>query len=435
MNADRFFYIENFGCQMNVHDSEMLAALLCSEGWTQTSDLQTAEAIILNTCSVREKAEQKVFSRFGVLKQVKSDRPGVRFVLAGCMAKAWGRNLFKRIPTLDIAVGPGRLDRIPEYLRMPEWRYPIVDIDESGEVFCLPQELIQNPGRTTAWVTVMEGCDNFCTYCIVPYVRGRERSRNDQDIVREVGTLVSRGVREVTLLGQNVNSYTGSKNGFPELLRKVHDIDGLVRIRFTTSHPKDMSDDLIETVAELPKVCEYLHFPVQSGSSDILKRMNRGYTREMYLDRVALIKRLVSGVALSSDFMVGFPGETEHDHRESISLLESVQYDNIFIFMYNPRSGTRAADLEDTVPFPVKTARLEQLLRVQRGISMERNNALIGSVVEVLAEGPAKRGQDIWTGRNRQNRVVNFTGQAAIGSLCPVMIESVSPNCLYGRSI
>jgi tRNA-2-methylthio-N6-dimethylallyladenosine synthase len=420
---------------MNVHDSEMLSALLRSEGWAFTADLQNAEVIILNTCSVREKAEQKVFSRFGVLKQLKHENPGVRFVLAGCMAKAWGRNLFKRIPTLDIAVGPGRLNRIPEYLRMPEWKYPLIDIDESSEVFCLPPDMMDNPGRTTAWVTVMEGCDNFCTYCIVPYVRGRERSRNEQDIVREVEILAGRGVREITLLGQNVNSYSGSKNGFPELLRKVHDIDGLLRIRFTTSHPKDMSDDLIETVAALPKVCEYLHFPVQSGSSDILKRMNRGYNREMYLDRVAVIKRLVSGVALSSDFMVGFPGETECDHRESVLLVESVGYDNIFIFMYNPRPGTRAADLEDTVPFSVKTARLEELLHVQRRISMERNNALIGSVVEVLAEGPAKRGQGIWTGRNRQNRVVNFTGQAAVGSLCSVVIESASPNCLYGRSI
>ena len=427
------FYIENFGCQMNVHDSEMLSALLHSKGWTQTSDYMSADAIILNTCSVREKAEQKVFSRFGILKQAKDSRPEVKLVLVGCMARAWGKKLFKRIPYLDIAVGPGRLHQLPEFLSTRTWHRPQIDIDDSAYVFSLSPELIDNPGLTMAWVTIMEGCDNFCSYCIVPYVRGRERSREDTEIVKEIEILVDKGVREITLLGQNVNSYTGSKDGFPGLLKKIHDIDGLFRIRFTTSHPKDMSDQLIETVAELPKVCEYLHFPAQSGSNEILRRMNRGYTREMYLDRVAIIKQLVPNVALSADFMVGFPGETEQDYLETVLLVESVRYDNIFIFNYNPRPGTRAAELADDVPLSEKTRRLENLLELQRQISMERNSALIGSVVEVLVEGDAKRGGDLKMGRNRQNRVVNFTGDVEPGNLCLVTIESSSPNCLYGR--
>lgn len=427
------FYIENFGCQMNVHDSEMLAALLNSEGWTQTSDFMLADAVILNTCSVREKAEQKVFSRFGILKQAKDSRPEVKLVLVGCMARAWGKKLFKRIPYLDIVLGPGRLHRLPECLSRPTWQRPQIDIDDSAYVFSLSPELVDNPAQTMAWVTIMEGCDNFCSYCIVPYVRGRERSREDTEIIKEIEILVSKGVKEITLLGQNVNSYTGSKDGFPELLRKIHDIDGLLRIRFTTSHPKDMSDQLIETVAELPKVCEYLHFPAQSGSNEMLRLMNRGYTREMYLDRVALINHLVPNVALSSDFMVGFPGETEQDFQDTVSLVESVRYDNIFIFNYNPRPGTRAAELADDVSLSEKTRRLEDLLNLQRQISMERNSALIGSVVEVLVEGDAKRGGDLKMGRSRQNRVVNFTGDVKAGDLCWVMIESASPNCLYGH--
>lgn len=432
MLKPKCFYIENFGCQMNVHDSEMLAALLKADGWSVVSNPESADVIILNTCSVRDKAEQKVFSRFGILKEVKNSRPDTCFVLAGCMARAWGKTVLKRMPFIDLVVGPGMLHKIPEYLEFPRPSHPVVQIDSSDTVFSVDPELVDIQNRYSAWVTIMEGCDNYCSYCIVPYVRGKERSRPENEILNEVTALVKKGAREITLLGQNVNSYNGSANGFPELLRKIHEIPGLLRIRFTTSHPKDMSDCLIGTVAELPKVCEYLHFPVQSGSNRILERMNRGYTRENYLNRVSLIKRLMPNVALSSDFMVGFPGETEDDHRDSVNLVESVKYDNIFIFIYNPRKKTRAAGFDDDIPLEVKTQRLEDLLKRQRRISMERNRDLIGSTVEVLVEGPAKRGENLMTGRSRQNRVVNFTGAVKSGELCYVMIESVSPNCLYG---
>lgn len=435
MAFDQRFYIENFGCQMNVHDSEMLAALLETEGWIHVSDYRQADVIILNTCSVRDKAEQKVFSRFGVLKEQKSIRSGVRFVLAGCMAKAWGRKLLRRVPYLDLVVGPGMLGKIPEYLRMPLRHYPIVDVNDPDAVFTLSPDRITNPQKHSAWVTIMEGCDNFCSYCIVPFVRGRERSRSEQEIVSEISALVGKGVREVTLLGQNVNSYAGSPDGFPGLLRKVNDVEGLLRIRFTTSHPKDMSDVLIETLAELPKVCEYLHFPVQSGSTTVLRRMKRGYTRENYLNRIDFIRRLIPDVALSSDFIVGFPGETEQDHQDSVSLIESIGYDNIFIFNYNVRSGTQAADYPDDVPFEVKVRRLEDLLQRQRRISLMKNQEMIGTEIEVLADGPAKRGGALWTGRSRHNRVVNFTGIVRGGELFRVLIESASPNCLYGRVV
>ncbi|MBN1297612.1 tRNA (N6-isopentenyl adenosine(37)-C2)-methylthiotransferase MiaB [bacterium] len=433
MGDDRSFYIENFGCQMNVHDSEQLAVLLKHDGWIPVMEPDGAAVIILNTCSVREKAEQKVFSRLGRLRELRNGRSPVRFVIAGCMARAWGRKLLKRLPFVDLVVGPGMLSQIPTYLRkLDGGSRPIVDIRDPESVFCVPSNWIENPGIHSAWVTIMEGCDNFCSYCIVPYVRGRERFRDSEQIIEEIGALVAHGVREVTLLGQNVNSYRSRNAGFPELLRQIQAIDGLVRIRFTTSHPKDMSDELIQTVAECSKLCEYMHFPVQSGSSRILARMNRGYTREEYLGRVDRMKALIPDVALSSDFIVGFPGETEEDHRESVSLLEAVAYDNIFIFNYSVRTGTRAAEFPDTVPPDVKVRRLEDLLQRQRRIAMDRNQALIGETVDVLVDGSAKRGNGMWTGRTRQNRVVNFSGQARPGTLVPVRIESASPNCLYG---
>lgn len=419
---------------MNVHDSEKLAGLMADQQWEKVEIPEDATVIILNTCSVREKAEQKVFSRFGRLRELRSINRDVKFVLTGCMARAWGKKLIKRVPYLDLVTGPGVFHRIPEYLSQLENRkVPIVDVRDADSVFSLPPELVENPGGHNAWVTIMEGCDNFCAYCIVPYVRGRERSRDEAGIFTEVTQLASRGVKEVTLLGQNVNSYNGSTGGFPQLLRKLHEIPGVSRIRFTTSHPKDMSDELIDTIAEYPKLCEYLHFPVQSGSSRILTRMNRGYTREDYLDRVDRMKAMIPDVALSSDFIVGYPGETEEDHQQSVSLLEYVEYDNIFIFNYNIRKGTRAAQLPDNVPQEVKVRRLEDLLQRQRRISMSRNQELIGTEVEVLVDGPAKRGGGLLTGRTRRNRVVNFAGKVEVGELCHVLIESSSPNCLYGR--
>ncbi len=436
MVKKRRFYIETFGCQMNVHDSEMLADILCMSHFVPVDSPEQADIVILNTCSVRAKAEQKVFSRFGVLRSLKQGNENLCFVLAGCMAKAWGAKLFHRVPGLDMIIGPGALQNLPGYLdEIVSEPRPVMDLSQSDDVFQVPSEHRRIADAHHAWVTIMEGCNNFCSYCIVPYVRGPEKSRAGVEIVDEVEHLSRHGVREITLLGQNVNSYQGLSDGFPGLLRRLNDIPGLYRIRFTTSHPKDMSPALITAVAELPKVCEFLHFPVQSGSTKILQKMNRGYTREDYLRKVELIKKTIPDVALSSDIIVGFPGETEQDFLETVSLVREVEFENLFLFNYSIRSGTRAAELDDDVPDRTKNERLELLLEMHRAYSLKRNSDLIGCHVEVLVDGSAKRGGIKWKGRTRHNRVVNFEGMGVPGQLQDVYIESVSPNCLYGTAL
>ncbi len=421
---------------MNVHDSEKLTGLLLSLDWEQVSDPEAARIIILNTCSVREKAEQKVFSRLGRLAPLKKQQPDLKIVLAGCMAKAWGRKLFKRNAAIDLVLGPGVLHRLPEYIAdINAGKSKLVDVSETNAIFSLPPDLIPETSRISAWVTVMEGCNNFCSYCIVPFVRGRERSRPAADIVAEVKFLASRGVREVTLLGQNVNSYTGDPGGFPALLEKLQRVEGILRIRFTTSHPKDMSDRLIDAVAALPKVCNYLHFPIQSGSNRILRKMRRGYTREHYLERVERIRNTIPEVALSSDFIVGFPGETADDFAQTLEVLQSVRYENIFAFNYSVRAGTAAEKIPDTVPLNMKTRRLIKLIDMERAICLEINQNRIGTVQQVLVDGPAKRGGNKFTGRTTQNRIINFDGPAIPGTLQDVIVESASPNCLYGRLV
>ncbi len=421
---------------MNVHDSEKLAGLLESKGWISADSIDVTDVVILNTCSVRQKAEQKVLSRLGRLRLMKLANPHLKFVLAGCMAKAWGNKLFGQVPYLDVVVGPGAFTRVPELLEEAfTTGNQLLDVSERDDVFTLPAGKIRNESQFHAWVTVMEGCNNFCAYCIVPYVRGRERSRPGNEIVAEVRTQVAQGIREITLLGQNVNSYRSERGDFPELLRDLDPIEGLERIRFTTSHPKDMSDALIHAVADLPKVCDYLHFPAQSGSSHILERMKRGYTRETYLERVNAIKQCIPDVALSTDIIIGYPGETDEDFQETLSLIREVEYENAFIFNYSIREGTEAADLVDDVPIRTKAARFQLLLREARGIIMRKNQCLIGESVEVLVEGAAKRGGGKLMGRTRHNRVVNFSGTAIQGTLTMVRVESASPNCLYGYQI
>ncbi len=425
---------------MNVHDSEKLEDLLRQYGGEVTRDESTADVIVLNTCAVRAKAEQKVYSRLGRLSHLKQKRPDLKLVIAGCMAQAWGSRILERAPYVDVIVGPGSLFRIPEILREMHGEeatdpQPVVEVVEPSAFLDVEPRHIGKPRTHHAWITVMEGCDNFCSYCVVPYVRGRERSRREIDIIEEIEHLVTLGVREITLLGQNVNSYRGENGSFANLLRMLDSITGLLRIRFTTSHPKDVSQELIAAIAELPKVCEYLHFPAQSGSDTVLTRMKRGYSRADYIDKVASIRDRIPGIAMSSDFIVGFPGETEADFEETLDLVNRVQYDSIFAFHYSVRPMTAAARFPDDVTHADKLARLERLITLQRSISLALNSQSIGSVVEVLVEGTARRGEGKLTGRTRQNRIVNFTGDAQISSLQPVRIESVSPNCLYGTSV
>ena len=437
MIEKRFFYIETFGCQMNVHDSEKIHATLVEHGWIPAESPREADVVILNTCAVREKAEQKVFSRIGRIAIMQEKNPKIHIVIAGCMAQAWGKRLFKRAPKIDVVTGPGAIERLPgilESLMTQPQKY--LDIKQQPGIFTVHPELIPLEKPHSAWLTVMEGCNNFCAYCIVPYVRGREQSREAGSIIEEVKRYVERGVKEITLLGQNVNSYKGGSGGFPELLFLVNQIDGLHRIRFTTSHPKDMSDELIHAVAELEKVCEFIHFPAQSGSNRILEKMERGYSREHYLQRIQKIRENINTVSLSSDFIIGYPGESEEDYQETINLVKTIKFDNVFAFNYSIRSGTKAADLPDDVPKLVKTRRLKALIDLQQQITLEKNQSWIGQIVEVLVEGQEKRGGGKITGRTRLNRIVNFEGSDSFpGSLVQVFIESASPNCLYGKAV
>ncbi|MBN1355548.1 tRNA (N6-isopentenyl adenosine(37)-C2)-methylthiotransferase MiaB [bacterium] len=435
MSAAAKFYIETFGCQMNVHDSEKLEGHLVGHGWCKSADPELSDVIILNTCSVREKAEHKVLSRVGRLHRIRRRNPGLCIVLAGCMAQAWGTRLFDSAVPVDMVLGPGAMVRLPDYYtRFLRNRDPVADTSEPEAIFPLDTRLLPLPRHHFTYLTIMEGCDNYCSYCIVPHVRGRERSKPADQIMMEIGQLVKRGVREITLLGQNVNSYRGCPGGFPELLARIDSIPDLLRIRFTTSHPKDISPALVDAVSCLPRVCEYIHFPAQSGSTPVLTRMNRGYSREDYLEKVALIRDRIPGVALSSDMIVGFPGETDADYDRTISLIRQVRFDNVFAFKYCTRPGTSAAELVDDVPGGVKSDRLSGLIDIQRGISLQINREWIGRTAEVLIDGPDRRGGKL-TGRTRQNRIVNLQGECGRGELIPVRIEGASPNCLYGVQV
>jgi tRNA-2-methylthio-N6-dimethylallyladenosine synthase len=419
---------------MNVHDSEKMTARLKQSGWENVDAPENADAIVLHTCAVRVKAEQKVFSRIGRLSRLKKTNPDLKLVLTGCMAPAWGSQLFDRSPSLDLVVGPGAIQNIEILLeRSMRSDIPLIEIAESDDIFTVNPLTLQSNSPHQAWVTIMEGCDNYCSYCIVPFVRGRERSRPAKEILEEVRILVSKGICEVTLLGQNVNSYSGHSDGFRGLLRDLQEITSLMRIRFTTSHPKDINNHLIEEMSKLSKICEYLHFPAQSGSTKILQQMNRKYSKEEYLAKVRMIRSYIPNIALSSDFIIGFPGETDVDFQETFDLVNTIRFDNIFAFKYSVRPRTAASELHDDVPEEVKSARLSRLIETQRHISLQNNTLQIGETVEVLIEGKAKRGFDKLTGRTRQNRIVNFLGSGKPGSLVQVVIDSASPNCLYGR--
>lgn len=396
---------------------------------------EEADAIVLHTCAVRSKAEQKVFSRIGRLSYLKKRNPNLKIVLTGCMAPIWGSQILVRSPSLDLVVGPGSIQKLEVLLdRSFESDSPCIDISESNEFLSIDGAHLNPSSPFQAWVTVMEGCDNFCSYCIVPFARGSERSRPASEIMEEIDVLVKKDIREVTLLGQNVNSYTGHPEGFPGLLQEIQTIAGILRIRFTTSHPKDITEKLIKTMSRLDKVCEYLHFPAQSGSTGILTRMNRKYTREDYLNKVDMIRSYIPDIALSSDFIVGFPGESDTDFEETIDLVNKIRFDNIFAFKYSIRPKTEAAKMPDDVPETKKSDRLNRLIALQRDISMQINSSQVGKTVEVLVEGDAKRGSGKSTGRTRHNRIVNFSGLSCPGDLVKVMIQSASPNCLYGDS-
>jgi tRNA-2-methylthio-N6-dimethylallyladenosine synthase len=430
------FHIITFGCQMNEHDSERMTGILEEQGCMAASGAEHADMIILNTCSIREKAEQKFYSELGRLKKLKDDRPGLKIAVAGCIAQQEGAKILSRAPYVDMVFGPSDLSRLPEMIeKTRSWSAPLIDIAGDPEYHRKRIPTIRTD-RLKAWVSIMYGCDNFCTYCVVPYLRGRERSRLPLDIVGEVSELARNGYKEVTLLGQNVNSYGKGLEGdanFPSLLNLIDNVSDIERVRFVTSHPRDLSDGLITALRDLPKVCESLHLPVQSGSDEILHAMNRRYTRKEYLDKVKRLREAVPHVTLTTDIIVGFPGEQERDFEMTMGLLEEVQYDGIFAFKYSKRPGTAALKLNDHLPDEIKEGRLAQVLDLQGKMTSRSNARLVNSVQEVLVDGLSKKGGTL-SGRTRGNKAVNFDAPATlIGSLVQVKIIAAGMNSLTGQ--
>ena len=412
--------------------------MLISRGWRRTEEEQEARLLLLNTCSVRLHAEARVRGKLAQYEGIKKNRPDLITGVLGCMAQLQGEALWEIAPHLNMIIGPGSftlLDRALEKVGRGEGRF-IAREFPSGEKFFDFSPLRARPLR--AWITVMRGCNNFCSYCVVPYCRGRETSRSPESIVEEAAELARNGYKEVTLLGQNVNSYLGrdqrgSRVDFPGLLHLINGVEGVERIRFLTSHPKDISRALIESVRDLSRVCEALHFPAQSGSNRILKKMRRGYTREEYLEKVFSIKEEIPGIALASDFIVGFPGETEDDFSLTLDLMKRVRYDRIFAFAYSPRPGTAAVTLPDDVPAEEKSRRLQAVLGLQRGISLKINQGVLGKEVEILGEGRDRRYPDRGEGRTRTGKIVFFSWKEGLeGKIITVKIKRVTPASLYG---
>ncbi|HID29314.1 MAG TPA: tRNA (N6-isopentenyl adenosine(37)-C2)-methylthiotransferase MiaB [Desulfobacterales bacterium] len=437
-------HIVTMGCQMNVYDSEQMLRLLVPLNYRPTSELKKADLILLNTCSIREKAEHKVYSFLGRLVRVKRRRPHIIIGVGGCVAQQEGYRLAERAPHVDMVFGTFALGRLPSLIQQVEnRRKQVVDIASRGmsELLCVKGPVLEAE-RATAFVTIMEGCDNFCTYCVVPYVRGRGISRKPEDIVEEIRLLVKNGIREVTLIGQNVNAY-GQKNGygcdFPSLLQRVNHIEGLRRVRFTTSHPKDLSDGLIEAFCTLDKLAPHIHLPVQSGSDRVLRRMNRAYTRAFYLKKVEKLCSVRPDIAITSDIIIGFPGEESVDFEATVELVRQVGFDSLFLFKYSDRPNVPAAKFSNKVPEVLKGERFSALLEVQREFTRKKNKALVGTTQDVLVEGPSKKSVHQLTGRTPCNRIVNFTDgadfTASVGQILPVRIVKAFSHSLLGEPV
>ena len=422
------------GCQMNEYDSDYLGQVLVSSNYLPTDNLGQADVILINTCTVRAKAAQKAFSLLGRMVPLKKRNPDLILGITGCLAQQEGSSLMRRFPDLDLVLGTREKDRFESFLsRILTSREKIVAVDMDGPLAPPLQNNGYFEGRVKSFISVMEGCNNFCSYCIVPYVRGREISRPPKEILEEVRHLVSQGTQEITLLGQNVNSYKWDKAyGFSSLLREMNELTGLARIRFTTSHPKDLSDDLIDLFAELDNLCPHIHLPFQAGSNKVLKLMNRRYSRERYIELVGKLRQVRPEIAITSDVMVGFPQESDEDFQMTLDLIEKIEFDNLYSFKYSDRKGTLAEKMEGKIDDPEKSSRLETLQRLQNRITLEKNQMLEGVQLEVLVEGYSKRNGQL-TGRTASNKVVNLSNNNnLIGSLVNVDIQHGSANSLQG---
>ena len=434
------YYIFNYGCQMNASDTEHYAGQLEELGYMPAEDFHAADVIIVNTCCVRESAEKKIAGKIGELKNVKTKNPEVVICVAGCMAQKDGEKLLKKHPQVDLLLGTAYVNDfkniLTDYLADRKGAlYTDLTIHQSefeGKM------VRQSP--FSAWIPIMYGCNNFCTYCIVPYVRGRERSRAIENIVAEIEQAVKEGYKEFTLLGQNVNSYGkdfGEKDAFAKLLRRVNEIEGVERVRYMTSHPRDMNEEVIKAVAECEHVCENFHVPFQAGSDEILRKMNRGYTREKYLELIKMIRSYVPDAAITTDIIVGFPGETEQDFEDTLALVQEVGFDAAFTFIYSKRSGTPAAKMEGQVPLDIKKDRLNRLMEVQNLSSLHRNEEMLGKVVEVLAEGPS-RNPAVWTGRTRTNKIVLWPVEGKVyqpGDKVMVKVDTAQTWLVKGKAV
>jgi tRNA-2-methylthio-N6-dimethylallyladenosine synthase len=431
----RKLYIRTFGCQMNAADSELMVQVL-GEEYDLTAQAEDADLYLINTCAIRRKSEEKVRSLLGSLKPLKQRRPQLLLGVGGCVAQQEGERLLAFAPHLNLVFGTKGIYRLPDLVRRAARGERVVDVALGRDCPDLPHRTWA-PGTVQTMVTIMQGCDNFCTFCVVPYVRGRETSRPPGAIADEIAAFLAAGGKEVTLLGQNVNSYGRSLPEpltFPQLLRRLNRLPGLHRLRFATSHPRDLSPELINTFGELPALCEHLHLPVQSGANRILRRMNRGYTREHYLEKVASLRQACPGIALSTDLIVGFPGETEADLAQTLDLMRETGFDQAFSFKYSPRPQTRAATFPDQVPEDVKADRLARLQALQDELTRKSHTRLVGQEQEVLVEGRSKRSPEELGGRLRTNQIVNFIGpRDLVGHLTRVVITEAHPHSLKGR--
>ena len=431
-------YIGVYGCQMNISDAERMEGQLRTIGYERTVVMEDADLILLNTCCVRETAEDKVYGKIGEIKHLKQQKPNMIFGITGCMAQKESDRLIKRAPHIDFVLGTNKVHELAHVVQELEQEHGHIIDTQLGETE-LPDDVpVARGGRLSAWVPIMYGCNNFCTYCIVPYVRGRERSRMPEDIVREVEQAVEQGYKEVTLLGQNVNSY-GKDHGradFADLLSMVDAVPGIRRVRFMTSHPKDLSDRVIAAIRDGAHICEHIHLPVQYGSNKILKAMNRVYTVEQYKALVQRIRAALPHVSLTTDLIVGFPGETEEDFDEMLGFLREIRYDSAYTFIYSKRSGTPAAVMDHQVEEAVKKDRLDRLMAVQNEISLEINQSLQDQIMEVMVEGPSKQDETVWTGRTRTNKIVLFPhAEEQPGDFISIQITHPQTWVLKGRQI
>jgi tRNA-2-methylthio-N6-dimethylallyladenosine synthase len=430
-------YLQTFGCQMNVYDSERLMGFLLSEGHTITKNENEADVIVLNTCSVREKAERRALGRLSDFYRYKQKNPDVMLVVVGCMAQRMGQELLKDMPYLDLVLGPDQIFQLPKHIgnHRDSTRVSVCASREDFEQQEIWEQEILPFRKTpfTSFVAISRGCDNFCSYCVVPYVRGPERNRPINQIVREVQLIAESGCREVSLIGQNVNSYRFEDNDFADLLQMVNDQTAIDWIRFMTSHPKDLSNKLIDKIAALPKVCEHIHLPLQSGADQILEKMNRGYTSGDYLRLVERIKKIIENVSLSTDVIVGFPTESEDDFQRTLEIMKNVEFDSAFMFRYSIRKGTKAASLVDDVPEEEKLSRLHILIELQKEISKKKNQKYIGKTLEVLVDEKSRKDKTKWKGKARTNHTVIVDGNEDIlGKIVYVKINEVDSFTLFG---